>query len=110
MARDLTRTILYVVEEANRSTHVQLTTPYTMKLNAYLIRSTLVGALGGLLFGFDTAVISGTTHLLTIAYSLSSSELGFTVASALIGTVLGAMIAGVPGQRIGRRDSLRIMA
>jgi SP family arabinose:H+ symporter-like MFS transporter len=81
-----------------------------MKLNAYLIRSTLVGALGGLLFGFDTAVISGATHLLTIVYSLSSSELGFTVASALIGTVFGAMIAGVPGQRIGRRDSLRIMA
>jgi len=81
-----------------------------MKLNAYLVRSTLVGALGGLLFGFDTAVISGTTHLLTIAYSLSSTELGFTVASALIGTVFGAMIAGIPGQRIGRRDSLRIMA
>lgn len=81
-----------------------------MKLNAYLVRSTLVGALGGLLFGFDTAVISGTTHLLTIVYSLSSSELGFTVASALIGTVVGAMLAGIPGQRIGRRDSLLIMA
>ena len=81
-----------------------------MKLNAYLIRSTLVGALGGLLFGFDTAVISGTTHLPTIVYSLNSSELGFTVASALIGTIFGAMLAGIPGQRIGRRDSLRIMA
>ncbi len=81
-----------------------------MKLNAYLIRSTLVGALGGLLFGFDTAVISGTTHQLTIVYGLSSSELGFTVASALIGTVIGAILAGIPGQRIGRRDSLRIMA
>ncbi len=82
----------------------------TMKLNAYLLRSTLVGALGGLLFGFDTAVISGTTHLLTVMYGLSSSQLGFTVASALIGTVVGAMLAGIPGQRIGRRDSLRIMA
>lgn len=81
-----------------------------MKLNAYLIRSTLVGALGGLLFGFDTAVISGATHQLTIVYTLSSTELGFTVASALIGTVVGAMLAGIPGQRIGRRDSLRIMA
>ena len=81
-----------------------------MKLNAYLIRSTLVGALGGLLFGFDTAVISGTTHLLTVQYALSSSQLGITVASALIGTVIGAMLAGIPGQRIGRRDSLRIMA
>lgn len=81
-----------------------------MKLNAYLIRSTLVGALGGLLFGFDTAVISGTTQLLTKQYALSSSQLGFTVASALVGTVIGAMFAGIPGQRIGRRDSLRIMA
>jgi SP family arabinose:H+ symporter-like MFS transporter len=81
-----------------------------MKLNAYLVRSTLVGALGGLLFGFDTAVIAGTTHLLTLVYTLTSSELGFTVASALIGTVFGAMTAGIPGQRLGRRDSLRIMA
>lgn len=82
----------------------------TMRLNSYLIRSTLVGALGGLLFGFDTAVISGTTHQLTLVYALSSSQLGFTVSSALIGTVIGAMLAGIPGQRIGRRDSLRIMA
>ncbi len=81
-----------------------------MKLNAYLVRSTLVGALGGLLFGFDTAVIAGTTHQLTIMYALSSTELGITVASALIGTIIGAMLAGIPGQRIGRRDSLRIMA
>jgi len=81
-----------------------------MRLNFYLIRSTLVGALGGLLFGFDTAVISGTTHQLTVAYALSTSQLGFTVSSALIGTVIGAMLAGIPGQRIGRRDSLRIMA
>lgn len=81
-----------------------------MKLNAYLIRSTLVGALGGLLFGFDTAVISGTTHLLTLNYALTSTELGITVSSALLGTIIGAMLAGLPGQSIGRRDSLRIMA
>ncbi len=81
-----------------------------MKLNAYLIRSTFVGALGGLLFGFDTAVISGTTHLLTITYSLSSTQLGITVASALIGTIFGAAFAGIPAQRLGRRDGLLIMA
>jgi len=81
-----------------------------MKLNAYLIRSTLVSALGGLLFGFDTIVISGTTHLLTITYALSASQLGFTVASALVGTIAGAGFAGIPGRRIGRRDSLLIMA
>ncbi len=81
-----------------------------MKLNAYLIRSTLVGGLAGLLFGFNTAVIAGTTHLLTVAFQLTGSQLGFTVASALIGTIFGALFAGIPGQRLGRRDSLRIMA
>ncbi len=81
-----------------------------MKLNAYLIKSTIVAALGGLLFGFDTAVISGTTSALTQAYQLSPGLLGATVASALWGTILGAMLAGFPGERFGRRDTLRGMA
>jgi MFS transporter, SP family, arabinose:H+ symporter len=81
-----------------------------MELNGHLIKSTMVSALGGLLFGFDTAVVAGTTHQLTQAYALTPSLLGLTVSSALWGTVIGAMTAGYPGQRIGRRDSLRIMA
>lgn len=81
-----------------------------MKINAYLLKSTVVAALGGLLFGFDTAVIAGTTHSLTDVYQLSPGYLGFTVASALWGTILGAMFAGIPGDRYGRRDSLRVMA
>jgi sugar porter (SP) family MFS transporter len=81
-----------------------------MKLNAYLAKSTLIGALGGLLFGFDTAVISGTTDALTHAYGLSPKLLGVTVTSALVGTILGAMFAGFPGERIGRRDSLKLTA
>ena len=81
-----------------------------MKLNAYLAKSTIVAALGGLLFGFDTAVISGTTSALTSTYDLSPTLLGVTVASALWGTILGAMLAGLPGERYGRRDSLRVMA
>src|SRR6202790_3748338 len=81
-----------------------------MKLNATLLKSTIVAALGGLLFGFDTAVISGTTSALTQTYSLTPFLLGVTVFSALFGTVLGAMLAGFPGERFGRRDSLRIMA
>jgi sugar porter (SP) family MFS transporter len=81
-----------------------------MKLNAYLLKSTVVAALGGLLFGFDTAVISGATAALTQTYRLSPGLLGVTVASALWGTILGAMLAGFPGERLGRRDSLRIMA
>jgi MFS transporter, SP family, arabinose:H+ symporter len=81
-----------------------------MRLNAYLVKSTVVAALGGLLFGFDTAVISGTTSALTVAYHLSPALLGVTVASALWGTILGAMLAGFPGERFGRRDTLRGMA
>jgi sugar porter (SP) family MFS transporter len=69
-----------------------------------------VGALGGLLFGFDTAVISGTTSALTRTYHLTPGLLGVTVSSALVGTVIGAMVAGIPGQKFGRRDSLRVMA
>jgi MFS transporter, SP family, arabinose:H+ symporter len=81
-----------------------------MKINAYLAKSTVVAALGGLLFGFDTAVISGTTSTLTQAYQLSPKLLGITVASAIWGTVVGAMLAGIPGERFGRRDSLRVLA
>ncbi|HUO25737.1 MAG TPA: sugar porter family MFS transporter [Candidatus Aquilonibacter sp.] len=81
-----------------------------MRLNAYLIKSTVVAALGGLLFGFDTAVISGTTSDLTLVYRLSPHLLGVTVSAALIGTILGAMFAGIPGDKFGRRDSLRVMA
>jgi len=79
-------------------------------LNSFLLRCIAVGALGGLLFGFDTAVIAGTTHALTALYQLSPGELGFTVSSALWGTVLGAMLAGMLGDRLGGRDSLRILA
>src|SRR2546423_15585902 len=81
-----------------------------MALNSTLIRSSVVAALGGLLFGFDTAVISGTTHDLTDLYHLTPWLLGVTVTSALVGTIFGSMLAGIPGDAIGRRDSLRILA
>jgi SP family arabinose:H+ symporter-like MFS transporter len=81
-----------------------------MKMTRYLVKSTIVGALGGLLFGFDTAVIAGTTQQLTTVFHLSSFSLGVTVFSGLVGTVIGALTAGVLGQRIGGREALRIMA
>jgi len=81
-----------------------------MAMTRYLIESTIVGALGGLLFGFDTAVIAGTTQQLTVVYHLSPFTLGLTVFIGLVGTVIGAMSAGVLGQRIGGREALRIMA
>jgi len=81
-----------------------------MKLNAYLIKSTVVAALGGLLFGFDTAVIAGTTSSLTTLFHLTPIALGTTVSSALFGTIIGSITAGWPGDAYGRRDSLRVMA
>jgi len=79
-----------------------------MQMNAYLVRSSVVAALGGLLFGFDTAVISGVTAALRVQYSLNEVTLGFTVSAALFGTILGAMFGGIPGDLYGRRASLRI--
>ena len=81
-----------------------------MRMNRYLLGCTLVAALGGLLFGFDTAVISGTTDWLRLQFSLTDFTLGFTVASALIGTILGSIIAGKPADAVGRRGVLFALA
>lgn len=78
--------------------------------NFHLVKSIIVGALGGLLFGFDTAVIAGTTRQLTQVFNLSASQLGFTVSIALWGTVIGAMFSGILGDKLGGRESLRILA
>lgn len=73
-----------------------------------VLRSAIIAALGGLLFGFDTAVISGTTKDLTRVFDLSNFGLGFTVATALIGTVIGAAYAGLgkPADKYGRKPVL----
>ncbi|MFC2076140.1 sugar porter family MFS transporter [candidate division KSB1 bacterium] len=81
-----------------------------MKIKSGLIASTVVAALGGLLFGFDTAVISGTTVWLQNVFALSPSGLGFSVASALIGTIVGAITIGGPVDKYGRRKILFVLA
>lgn len=81
-----------------------------MALNSYLVRSSITGALGGLLFGFDTAVIAGTTRALTDQFDLTPLQLGFTVSIALWGTVAGAVSAGEIGNRLGPRSTLRWLA
>ncbi len=81
-----------------------------MKLSRTLLRSAIVAGLGGLLFGFDTAVISGTTDWLRKEFILSEFTLGFTVASALMGTIIGALVAGKPADVVGRRAVLFVLA
>jgi len=68
-------------------------------LTPLLIKSTAVAALAGL-FGFDTAVIAGTTQALVHVFNLTPASLGLTVAIALRGTFIGAMVAGIPGDRM----------
>ena len=81
-----------------------------MRPNLNLMKATLTGALGGLLFGFDTVVISGAIDALVRLYHLSPQGTGWTVAIALIGTVVGALGAGQAGQKLGGRETLRITA
>ena len=72
-----------------------------------LYYSTVVAALGGLLFGFATAVISGTTGDLQAFFGLSEGMLGFIVVTALLGTMLGSVAVGRPADAWGRRRSSR---
>ena len=62
-----------------------------MRPNAPLMKATLTGALGGLLFGFDTVVIAGAIDALVKLYQLNPQDKGLTVAIGLIGTVIGAL-------------------
>lgn len=79
-----------------------------MRKTLYLY--TFVAALGGLLFGFDTAVISGTIPFITQYFQLDDVLLGWAVSSALIGCVLGALFVGKPGDIWGRKVMLIVMA
>lgn len=77
---------------------------------SYPVRIALIAALGGFLFGFETAVISGAEKTIQQLWSLSSFWQGFTVASSLIGTVLGSLIAGFPAKKYGRKKVLIAIA
>lgn len=77
--------------------------------NKVLIWSIIV-ALGGFLFGFDTAVISGVEEQIQNLFQLTPFWHGFTISSALIGTVIGALVAGEPADKYGRKPILFIIA
>lgn len=76
----------------------------------YAVGISLIAALGGFLFGFETAVISGAEKIVQKLWALTSFWQGFTVASSLIGTVIGSLIAGRPAQKYGRKKTLSAIA
>jgi sugar porter (SP) family MFS transporter len=78
--------------------------------NRKVLLWSIVVALGGFLFGFDTAVISGAEQAIQSYWTLNSVEHGLTVSIALIGTVLGSLLGSIPCERIGRRNTLMVIA
>jgi len=70
----------------------------------------LVIALGGFLFGFDTAVISGAEQAIQKYWNLNTLEHGLTVSIALIGTIIGALLGAMPSDKLGRKKTLYLIA
>lgn len=81
-----------------------------MKNKSYLILITIVSALGGLLFGYDTGVINGSQYYFSQYFSLDAGMKGWVVGSALIGCFFGAILAGPLSNWLGRKYSLIISA
>ncbi len=80
-----------------------------LRASRLVLFSTAVVSLGGLLLGFDTAVIAGATHGMAAAFHLGSLTLGLTVSCALWGTVAGGLMASPLSERLGPRAGLRWM-
>ena len=71
--------------------------------NSFIAAVCSIGSLGGLLFGFDTAVISGTFSFIEQYFSLNEIEIGWFTSSALIGAIIGALVSGSLSDRFGRK-------
>jgi sugar porter (SP) family MFS transporter len=70
----------------------------------------IIVSLGGFLFGFDTAVISGAEQAIQKFWNLSTVEHGFTISIALLGTIFGALTGSIPSDKLGRKTTLVIIA
>ncbi|MBA2760355.1 MAG: sugar porter family MFS transporter [Segetibacter sp.] len=99
-----------MLSSSQQTTNPALATNQPVASSGYAVRVSLIAALGGFLFGFETAVISGAEKIIQQLWSLSSFWQGFTVASSLIGTVIGSLIAGMPAQKYGRKKVLVVIA
>ncbi len=82
----------------------------TTPMNRTLFQYSFVAALGGLLFGFDTAVINGALPFLRDHFQWSEAIEGWAVSSALLGCIVGAILIGRPGDLYGRRAMLKVLA
>lgn len=80
------------------------------KVKGFMFYVAFVASLGGLLFGFDTAVVSGAEKSIQQIYGLSDFAHGFTIAIALIGTIVGALVCSKPVEKYGRLKALRLIA
>ena len=69
----------------------------------YVIFLSIVAALGGILFGYDTAVISGTTADVSAQFGLTEMSKGWYVGCALIGSIVGVAVAGLMSDYLGRK-------
>ena len=76
----------------------------------YIIRICAVASLGGLLFGYDTSVISGAIDALKVYFQLSPAETGWAVSNVVIGCVIGSLCSGEMARKIGRKKTLIIAA
>lgn len=79
-------------------------------MKGYVVLISIVAALGGLLFGFDTAVISGTINFIQPYFGLSETGLGWAVSSLLFGCIAGVFLAGKAGDHFGRKKVLMLAA
>ncbi len=80
------------------------------KATLYVIAITVVAAIGGLIFGFDTAIVAGATRYMKEQFSLNSLQEGWAVSVVLIGCMFGAGLAGPVSDRVGRRRLMLISA
>ena len=81
-----------------------------MKSIFYVISLTIVAALGGFLFGYDTAVISGTTEDVKVFYNLTDIQQGWYVGCAILGCIIGVLMAGRLSDAFGRKPMLMTAA